>query len=593
MTPAPPQAPGTASAPAPDPAPDPDPAPTSAPSMSRARPERPRRAWLLLLLAPTATVLLRLPFVLTRAGLYGSDAYLHLFIVKKWVAVSAWPATHPGHTSWYLDYEAWPGSHAFAAAAAQLGADPLVFMQWAPLAVVFVLVLAVTLSIARLGGVRAAVAGGVLFGLADHIFFQTQWYTPELLSFPLLGALLLNELSAHRRWLSLLLLTALLVTHHLSFLVGLLLFMLLTPWAPRRWLLACVAYLLAVSMAFWGWLPRWVGSVDDLRAAMGGVSPALFVAAVILGLLGLRWAVEAVSARLSGRASGGPLLGLLPGGSRLAGRPATVIIMIVAAIVVAGALALALGPPVGDGGIGVQPTKLLVLAAGLTFVAWVPAERQALRLASTASVLVLLLLLNPVAFGFARINIRFLEFIYLPGLVLLGMAASPLREGTGRRATAILLAMMMAVPVLLADDVVRYQSDDAQRFVFSETDLDFARQVGEVTEPDAIVVAPFALSAMIWGMTERPAGGWPLQKALDAGGYQAALPDLERAADAGYPIYLVHSSDRVRYIEEAGDRVTDADVARLAASLADLTDSFEPVLELGPATLYRFHASGS
>jgi len=568
------------------PAPPTGPATGDAPPGRWARPGRPLRPWWLLL-APAVTVLLRLPFVLGRAGLYGSDTYLHLRIVRDWVASSAWPATLAGHVPQYLDYEAWPGAHAFAAAAAQMGADPLAFMQWAPLAGLFLLDLAVVLAIARRADARVAVAGGVLFGLADHIFFQTQWYTPELLALPLVGALLLNELSVHRRSLSLLVLTALLVTHHLSFLVGLLLFMLLTPWAPRRWLLACVAYLLAVSMAFWGWLPPWVGSVGDLRAMMGGATPALFMAAVVLGLLGLRWAVEAVSARLSDRAAGGPLLGLLPRGWRRAGRPAVAIVVLVAA----GAIALALGPPVGDGGIGVQPTKLLVLAGGLMFVAWVPAESLALRLVSAAGLLGLLMLLNPLVFESVPINIRFLEFIYMPGFILPGMAASVLIGGARRRAVAVLLALALAAPVLLADDVVRYQSDGAQRFIFSESDLDFAREVGSATEPDAIIAAPFALSAMIQGMADRATAVGPIRKAVDTDGYWAALADLDALARGGNPVYLVHTSDRSRYIEEAGDRVSQEDVSRLAASLDDLTGAFEPVLELGPHALYRYHPS--
>ncbi len=537
-----------------------------------------------LLLAPTATVLLRLPFVLTRAGLYGSDTYLHLRLARGWTAASAWPALLADHSSRYLDYEAWPGAHALAASAAELGADPFLLMRWVPLLALFVLVLAIVLVIARKAGPHVAVAGGLLLGLADHLFFQTQWYTPELVCLPLLGVLLLNELVVRRRALSMLVLTALLLTHHLSFVVGLLMYMLLTLREPRRSFLPSVAYLVAASAVFWGTMPAWVGSVNDLQGAAWGLDPGILMAAVVLGLLAGRLALDAVVGRLADRLGGRPLPELLPA----AWRRASLIALAFALAVVATALLTIYRPSEGNEGIGAQPSKLLMLAGGALFVGLVGADRCGLRIGSTLVALGLLLLLNPLLFGAVEVGIRLLEFIYLPGLLVLAMGAHALRELRPRRAAAVLLALLLVSPVLLADDAVRYRSEGAQRFLFSDTDLDFAREVLSLTPDDATLLAPFGMSAMLEGMADRNASTWSIGRALNARSYGAIGGDLVWLADSTYhPIYLVHSSDRVRYIEEAGDRVTRQDVEALGASIGDLPSVLLPVVTVGPHSLYR------
>jgi hypothetical protein len=536
------------------------------------------------LLAPAATVLLRLPFVLTRAGLFGSDPYLHLRLARAWSAASAWPALLDGHPTTYLDYEAWPGAHALAAAAMELGADPVAFMQWAPLLAVFVLDLALVLAIARWADAHVAVAGGLLFALADHLFFQTQWYTPEVVCLPMLGALVLNELVVRKRALGPLLLTAMMVTHHLTFLVGVLLWMLLTPREPRRWFLASVAYVLGASAAFWGAMPAWVGSVNDMRAALWDLNPGVIVAAAVLGMLGLRLAMDAVIDLIHGRLGERPLLELLPGRWRRAGLAA----LVAAAAVAAAALVLLYRPPEGNEGIVVQPAKLLVLAGGVLFIALVGADRRRLGLASAFGALVLLLLLNPVLFDFATIGIRFLEFVYVPGFVVLALGAFALRERWPRRATAVLVAMLLAAPVLLADDVVRYDSEGARRFRFSETDLDFASQVAAVTEGSATILAPFGLSAMLDGLTGRNTSTWSIGWALEAMSYVAIADKLVWLADStDHPVYVVHTEERVRYIEEAGDRVTQRQVDLLGESVAHVPGILEPVIAFGPHSLYR------
>jgi len=537
-----------------------------------------------LLLAPVATVLLRLPFVLTRVGLYGSDTYLHLRLAEAWTTASAWPALLSDHSIRYLDYEAWPGAQALAASAAEMGADPMVFMRWAPLLALFVLDLALVLVIARKAGPQLAVAGGLLLGLADHLFFQTQWYTPELLGLPLLGALLVNELAVRSRVLSMLVLTALLLTHHLSFVVGLLMYMLLTPREPRRSFLASVAYLVAVSGAFWGTMPDWVGSVNDLQKAAWGLDPGILMAGVVLGLLAGRLALDAVIGKLADRLAGRPLLELLPATWRRAG----LIALVVALAAVTVALLAIYRPSAGNEGIGAQPSKLLMLAGGVLFVSFVSADQRELLLGSTFVALGLMLLLNPLLFGAVEVGIRFLEFIYLPGFLVLAAGAHALRELRPRHATAVLVALLLVAPVLLADDAVRYQSEGAQRFLFSDTDFDFARQVRAATPEDATLLAPFDLSAMLEGMADRNASTWSIRKALDARSYVAVEGDLVWLADSTYhPIYLVHSSDRIRYIEEAGDRVTRQDVEALGASIADVSIVLEPIVSLGPHSLYR------
>ncbi len=180
----------------------------------------PKHLWVLL--APVVTLLLRIPFLLGREGLFGYDPYIHLYLVKVWLRGSSWPLMDGAREVIPHDYNAWPGCHILVGSVSSLGVDPLDVMVWMPVFFLFLIDLAIVLVLLRLTNLKLAILGGVLFGLLDFIFFQTQWYIPELLGILLIAAMLLNELTVRRHLLSLLFLIATLLTHHLSVLIALL-----------------------------------------------------------------------------------------------------------------------------------------------------------------------------------------------------------------------------------------------------------------------------------------------------------------------------------------------------------------------------------
>ena len=141
--------------------------------------------------------------------------------------------------------------------------------------------------------------------------------------------------------------------------------------------------------------------------------------------------------------------------------------------------------------------------------------------------------------------------------------------------------------MLYTDDTLRYNSHESQRFAYSSEDLDFARDVGGETEDDAIVVTPFGLAPLVFGISQRRTATHPIREALDGNGYADALPFLEELAADG-PVYLVRSDDPLRYMETENDAVTREDVLELQASIHLLTGRLELVLVDGASSMYRF-----
>ena len=539
---------------------------------------------LLVLLAPVCTLGLRLPFVLSREAPYGMDPYIHLYYIKGWLRTSAWPLLADPDGLIRHDYNAWPGIHVLAASVSSLDIEPLRVLEWAPLVILFALNLAIVLIVLRRTNLAIAVTTGVLLGLADYVFIQTQWYVPELIGLLLVSAILLNELNVGSRALSLLFLTTLLVTHHLSFLMGAMVWALVTPGPLDRRYFAFMAIMVVEVMVFWEFALRNTGSFPDIKDQLGGVPPAFLAASIVVSLGALRWGLTHIYARYAEDQGEGTLLDLVSSRSPLGGR-FTVIAGLVALIVVT--TAVYLSSLTRWDGIGIQPTKLLVLVGCVLFLAFVPAEPWNLRVLAAFSLVFLLFVLNPVVFDFIPLDVRFLEFLYLLGFVLLASGAFWLLVRRPEWARAVVLALVLVSAVLLIDNSVRYASDESQRFVFTQEDIDFAEAVAIHTESDAIIVPPFSLSSVIRGASERLTRTHPIRIALDEGGYGAAEASLVELREHG-PVYLVHSVNHLFYMETVDQPVSPEELGELAISLPDISDRLELVLGQGGHVLYRF-----
>lgn len=536
------------------------------------------------LMAPVVTLLLRVPFLAGREGPFGFDPYIHLYHVKAWLRLSSWPVLGGPEDVIPHDYAAWPGCHVLAASVSDLGLDPLGVITWLPTLLLLILDLAIVLVLLRRTGPAVAVLGGVAFGLLDYIFLQTQWYVPELVGLVLISALLLNELTVRRHVLSLLLLLAILVTHHLSFLMALLFWVVLSRSRPDRAQLAMAAMLAVATFLLWDVAVEETGSFPDIQNQLGGVHPALVAVGAMAALMALRWFGAAVVARRLGLPGNASVLDIAR--ERLGGVGTASVLSVVAAVV---AIVIAVYHPsvARFDGIGVQPSKLLVLGGGLIFLAYGPLERDLLRVLCAFALVVLLFVANPLMFEFLPLKVRFLDFLYLPGVVLVAAGAFHLASGRPERTRAVLLALLLVCPVLYADDALRYASDESQRFAYTREDLEFVERVGEMTEPEARVVVPFGLSGVVMGVAERRTATHPVRAALDGDGYADALPFLEELA-ADSPVYLVHSSDATMYIETEDDHVSRGDLERLEATL-DLISDRLTLLEDGEGyVLYGF-----
>ena len=539
---------------------------------------------LLVLLAPVLTLGLRLPFVLSREAPYGMDPYIHLYYIKAWLRTSAWPLLTDPEGIIPYDYNAWPGAHVLAASVSSLDLEPLRVLEWAPLVILFALNLAIVLIVLRRTNLAIAVATGILLGLADYVFVQTQWYVPELIGLLFVSGILLNELNVGSRVLSLLFLTALLVTHHLSFLMGAMVWALVTPGPLDRRYFASMAIIVVEVLVFWEFALRNTGSFPDIKGHLGGVPPAFLAALIVVLLAALRWGLTRLYVRYTEGQGEGTLLDLVSSRSPLGGR-STVIAGLVALVVVTAIVYLS--SITRWDGIGFQPTKLLVLSGGVLFLAFVPTELWNLRVLAAFGLVFLLFVLNPVVFDFITLEVRFLEFLYLLGFVLLASGVFWLCIRRPEWVRAVVLALVLVSAVLLIDNSVRYASDESQRFVFTQEDIDFAEAVAIHTESDAIIVPPFSLSSVVRGVSERLTRTHPVGIALDEGGYGAAEASLSELREHG-PVYLVHSVNHLFYMETVDQPVSPEELGELALSLPDISDRLELVLGQGGHVLYRF-----
>ncbi len=536
------------------------------------------------LLAPLVVVLFKLPFMLTRTGLYGLDPYYHLYFVKIWTANQTWPLLDDQHFIVRHDYNAWPGAHIVASAVSSLGIDPMEVMAWLPLLFLFLLDLAMVLILLRRTNLVLAVLGGVLFGLMDYIFLQTQWYIPELLGLTLIAVLLLNELKIRQHALSYLILTVLLVTHHLSFLIGLLYWLIVMRSRPDKAQLVIMVLIAIETLVFWDFAQRSTGSFPDIQNQVGGIHPAIIVVAAMAFVFVLKLVLAFLYKRyLSGHEEDSILKFLKARFGRLgytttAGGLVTVIIV---------TIAVYLSSLAQFDGIGIQPSKLVMLAGGVLFMAFTPMERGILRVLIAFGLVLVLFILNPVLFEFLPLNVRFLEFLYLPGFVLIASGAIYYYTKRPERARTFLIAVILVSPVLCADDTLRYMNYNSQRFIFTEEDLEFVEMIKEHTEQEAMIVTPAMFAGIVRGIAERDTEINPIRQAVYWDTYFVAVPYLHELAKWS-PVYVIHSMDPLRYIEIAGEEVTQEDLAHLDTTFNQVSHRFELVFEHGEHALYRF-----
>ncbi len=545
---------------------------------------RGRYRQLLALVAPVVTVLLRLPFLLSRDGLYGLDPYFHLYLVKVWLRLSSWSLLGGAEDIIPSDYNAWPGCHVVAASVSSLGPEPMAVLTWTPVLFLFLLDLLIVLVLLRRTDLLFATIGGVVFGLLDFMFFQTQWYVPELLGLVLIAALVLNQLTIRHHHLALVLLVAVLLTHHLSFLIALVFWVLLTPSRTDRDHLVMAVVLAIATFLMWDLALDHTGSFPDIQNQIGGLHPALVAIGIMMGLMVLKWVGSVALERYLPIPDGSTVLEALRERSRFLGTTSVALLFVAAAVAI---LAIYLPSAGRFDGIGIQPSKLIMLAGGFLFVAFVPMDRDLLRVLAAFGLVLALFILNPLLFDFLPLTVRFLDFLYIPGIVLLVTGAFHLALRYPERTRAVLLALVLVCPVLCVDDALRYMSDDSQRFAYSSEDLEFAEMVGERTEPEARIVTPFGLAGVVVGISERPTSTHPIRAALDGDGYVDALPFLNELA-ANSSLYLVHSSDLTMYIETEDDHVSQDDLDDLEASLDQISDRLALVIDEEGHDLYRF-----
>ncbi len=539
---------------------------------------------LLVLVTPLLSVLLRVPFLAGRAGLYGHDPYLHMYLTNRWLDLSAWSVTDLAAEVPHLDYNAWPGAHILAGSLSSIGGiEVLEVMTLLPLLILFLMDLAIVLVLLRYSNLAIALLGGVLFGLLDFMFFQTQWYIPELLGLTFIAFLFLNELVVRNVLISLLLLVAALLTHHLSFLIALIFWVVLSPGRPDRNQLI-MTVLLAVSIVlFWDHALENTGSFPDIENQLG-MHPALFAVVLMAVLMAFKWFAVAYLERFLPVPEGASFLVLLSARWKAIGTLSVVLSVVAGVLIV---LTLYLSSVAQMHGLGFQPAKLLILAGLFLFLAFGPIERNTFRVLGAFALVTLMFILNPLLFDFIPLTIRFLEFMYIPGIILLAIGVFHLRLRRPERATTVMVALLLVCPVLYVDDAIRYANDGSQRFVYSSEDLDFGETIGVTTEWNAVIASPIGMSSMVLGMSEKRAWTYAITQALEGGDYSYALDDLE-AAKAFGPVYLLHSSDPLRYMMEGDDQVSQEEIDDLEATLEPLSDRFELVMDDGVHTLYRF-----
>ncbi len=539
---------------------------------------------LLVLAVPLLTVLLRVPFLVGRAGLYGYDPYLHLYLTNRWLDLGTWSVTDLAADVPHLDYNAWPGAHILAGSLSTVGGmEVLEAMTWMPLLFLFLLDLAIVLVLLRYSNLVIALLGGVLFALLDFMFFQTQWYIPELLGLTFIAFLFLNELVVRNVLISLLLLVAALFTHHLSFLIALIFWVVLSSGRPDRNQLVMAVVLAVSTILFWDHAVENTGSFPDIKNQLG-MHPAVVAVVLMASLMALKWFLAAYLERFLPVPEGASVLDLFSARWKAIGTLSLVLAVVGGVLII---LVLYLSSIAQMDGLGFQPAKLLILAGGFMFLAFGPINRDTFRVLCAFVLATLLFILNPILFEFIPLTIRFLEFMYIPGIILLAVGAFYLCLRHPERTTTVMVALLLVCPVLYVDDAIRYASDSSQRFVYSSEDLDFGETIGDITDWHAMIASPEGMSSMLLGMSEKRTWTDAVTLAVEGGDYLYAIDDLE-AAKAFSPVYLVHTSNRLRYMEDGNDQVTQKEIDDLEATLEPLSDRFELLLDDGVNTLYKF-----
>jgi len=543
---------------------------------------------LLILLAPLTSLLVRLPFVMGRETLYGFDPYLHLHFIKSWLRQETWPLTNPFATTLQSDYNAWPGAHILMATISKLtGQAPFEVMQWIPNLVMVIMVMALVLTCLRWTNIYIAVIIGIVASVADHLCLQTQWYVPELLGLVLVANMILCITVVRGKGLHILgylILTGILVTHHFSMFIALIYYILMNKGPLDRFQLILAAVVSLETVAFWGHATKATGSFPDIQNQIGGTSPGLVVVGLVILLLVAKFVVEKIFDRYIKEHLDRSFFQWV---KVKLGKPGQIAAIGGVCILILATFIIYYSSLSRLDGTGAQPAKIALVISGVLFLMYAPMRRAMVNYGIGFAAVFLLFVITPVLFEFLPLRTRFLEFLYLTGFMLGAFGFHYLYKGQPKNLKVILAAMVLLIPIMVVDDHVRLSDEYALRFVFTDEDIEFAEMIGRLTEEDAIIVTPFCYSPVVYGISERRTDTHPVRPALEAGDYHESLPFLEERAEEG-PVYLVHSSRWIFYLETENDKVTEWQVASLGASLEGMASEFELVVQEGHYSLYRY-----
>jgi hypothetical protein len=547
-------------------------------------------SYLLLLGAPILVMLTRVPLVLRRTTLYGFDPFSHLYFIRQWIADGGWPLLHFSSSTLPNDYGAWPGAHIIVAALSILtGIDPMDLMAWLPTILLGIMDLAIVLACVKKIGPWFAFALGLLFGSADQIFVQSQWYVPELVGLVLASFLVLNEFKFHSPVISGLLLTTNLMIHHFSFLLTLMIWLMICRKIFTKKNLIVLFVVLTEVLVFWTLATKYTGSFPDISSHSGGIPLTYFVVIMVVALLSVRASTMWFYDRFFKSQSNSRMQKAI---STRFGKLGHIGVPLVIGLLLVGVLwAYAFGVKRFDG-LGFQPTKILVLVGVLLYIWNVPFKRFSLRITSAFVLIYLLLMLNPILFKFIPLMTRWLDFLYFMGFPLLAIGAYYFGKRSPKLTEVLFVSMLFIVPVLMIDDGLRYNSDASKRFELTQDDVIFAEGVNNHTEPKAIILGPPNLGSLLFGVGERWVDTGPSISAVKAGNYTVAMWIFEE--DAGKePTYLVHSSRRLNYMTTESDTITDQQIDSLTASLSspEMKPRLTLIYEHGDEQLYKFSKS--
>jgi len=341
---------------------------------------------------------------------------------------------------------------------------------------------------------------------------------------------------------------------------------------------------LVETVAFWGHATEATGSFPDIQNQIGGSSPGVVILGLVVLLLVAKFVVQKVYNRYVREHLDRSFFQWV---KVKLGRPGQIAAIGGVCILILATFIIYYSSLSRLDGTGVQPAKIALVISGLLFLMYVPMRRAMVNYGLGFTAVFLLFVITPVLFEFLPLRTRFLEFLYLTGFMLGAFGFHYLYIGQPKNLKVVLAAMVLLIPVMVVDDHVRLTDEYAQRFDFTDEDIMFAEMIGDLTEDNATIITPFCYSPVVYGISEKLTKTHPVRPALDVGDYHESLPFMEELAEHG-PVYLVHSTRWIFYLETEDDHVTEWQVASLGASLEGMGNDLELVVKEEHYSLYRY-----